>query len=80
MTSSDAAASLTSSTPRSDELPIVTWLSMVKRGPSYAVIRAKSCGKELIDTEVLHGPLSRKAAAAALRVALAREFVLNRGS
>lgn len=59
--------------------PSVVWLSLVKTKGGYAVLKATTVGKELDGVEVLHGPLGRTAASAALRTEMARAFLLGRG-
>ena len=61
------------------ELPTVVWLSLVKAKGGYAVLRAATVGKAVEKVEVLHGPLPRAAASAALRTEMARAFLLGKG-
>lgn len=61
------------------ELPTVVWLSLVKAKGGYAVLRAATVGKAVEKVEVLHGPLPRTAASAALRTEMARSFLIGKG-
>ena len=60
-------------------LPSVPWLSLVKAKGGYAVLKAMTLGREVTGVEVLHGPLPRAAASAALRTEMARAFLLGKG-
>jgi len=60
-------------------LPTVGWLSLVKAKGGYAVLKATTLGREVTGVEVLHGPLPRAAASAALRTEMARAFLLGKG-
>jgi len=60
-------------------LPSVPWLSLVKAKGGYAVLKATTLGREVTGVEVLHGPLPRAAASAALRTEMARAFLLGKG-
>ena len=60
-------------------LPSVPWLSLVKAKGGYAVLKATTLGREATGVEVLHGPLPRAAASAALRTEMARAFLLGKG-
>ena len=60
-------------------LPLVPWLSLVKAKGGYAVLKATTLGREVTGVEVLHGPLPRAAASAALRTEMARAFLLGKG-
>ena len=60
-------------------LPSVPWLSLVKAKGGYAVLKATTLGREVTNLEVLHGPLPRAAASAALRTEMARAFLLGKG-
>ena len=60
-------------------LPAVPWLSLVKAKGGYAVLKATTLGREVTNLEVLHGPLPRAAASAALRTEMARAFLLGKG-
>lgn len=60
-------------------VPTIRWLSMVKTKGGYAVLSAASTGRELQSVEVLHGPLNRTAASAALRTEMARAYLLGKG-
>lgn len=60
-------------------LPEVSWLSLVRSKGGYAVLKATTLGREVQNIEVLHGPLSRTAASAALRTEMARAFLIGRG-
>lgn len=60
-------------------LPTVVWLSLVKTKGGYAVLKATTLGREVTGVEVLHGPLPRAAASAALRTEMARAFLLGKG-
>jgi len=62
-----------------DCLPTVPWLSLVKAKGGYAVLKAMTLGREVTGVEVLHGPLPRAAASAALRTEMARAFLLGKG-
>jgi hypothetical protein len=61
------------------EVPTIRWLSMVKTKGGYAVLAASSSGRELQTVEVLHGPLGRAAASAALRTEMARAYLVGKG-
>ena len=61
------------------ELPTVVWLTLVKAKGGYAVLRASTNGKAVEKVDVLHGPLPRAAASAALRTEMARAFLLGKG-
>jgi hypothetical protein len=61
------------------EVPTIQWLSLVKTKGGYAVLAASSTGREIQDVEVLHGPLGRAAASAALRSEMARAYLLGKG-
>lgn len=65
--------------PSGDGLPAVAWLSLVKAKGGYAVLKATTLGREVTGVEVLHGPLPRAAASAALRTEMARAFLLGKG-
>jgi hypothetical protein len=54
-------------------------LSLVKAKGGYAVLKATTLGREVTNLEVLHGPLPRAAASAALRTEMARAFLLGKG-
>lgn len=60
-------------------LPSIPWLSLVKAKGGYAVLKATTLGREVTGVEVLHGPLPRAAASAALRTEMARAFLLGKG-
>lgn len=60
-------------------LPSIGWLSLVKAKGGYAVLKATTVGKEVTGVEVLHGPLGRAAASAALRTEMARAFLVGKG-
>ena len=60
-------------------LPTIGWLSLVKAKGGYAVLKATTLGREVTGVEVLHGPLPRAAASAALRTEMARAFLLGKG-
>ena len=60
-------------------LPLVPWLSLVKAKGGYAVLKAVTLGREVQSIEVLHGPLGRTAASAALRSEMARAYLVGRG-
>lgn len=60
-------------------LPEVSWLSLVKAKGGYAVLKATTVGREVQNIEVLHGPLSRTAASAALRTEMARAYLVGKG-
>jgi len=60
-------------------LPSIPWLSLVKAKGGYAVLKAVTLGREVTGVEVLHGPLPRAAASAALRTEMARAFLLGKG-
>jgi hypothetical protein len=60
-------------------LPAITWLSLIKTKGGYAVLKATTLGREVTGVEVLHGPLPRAAASAALRTEMARAFLLGKG-
>ena len=60
-------------------LPLVPWLSLVKAKGGYAVLKAVTLGREVQSVEVLHGPLGRTAASAALRSEMARAYLVGRG-
>jgi hypothetical protein len=60
-------------------LPTIGWLSLVKTKGGYAVLKATTFGREVTNVEVLHGPLGRAAASAALRSEMARAFLLGKG-
>ena len=60
-------------------VPTIRWLSMVKTKGGYAVLAASTLGREVKDVEVLHGPLNRTAASAALRTEMARAYLLGKG-
>jgi hypothetical protein len=61
------------------EIPTIRWLSMVKTKGGYAVLSASTAGREIQGVEVLHGPLNRTAASAALRTEMARAYLLGKG-
>lgn len=61
------------------ELPTVVWLTLVKAKGGYAVLKASTVGKTVEKVDVLHGPLPRAAASAALRTEMARAFLLGKG-
>jgi hypothetical protein len=61
------------------EIPTIRWLSMVKTKGGYAVLSASTAGREIQNVEVLHGPLNRTAASAALRTEMARAYLLGKG-
>ena len=61
------------------EVPTIRWLSMVKTKGGYAVLAASTAGREIQNVEVLHGPLNRTAASAALRTEMARAYLLGKG-
>jgi len=61
------------------EVPTIRWLSMVKTKGGYAVLSASTAGREIQTVEVLHGPLNRTAASAALRTEMARAYLLGKG-
>jgi hypothetical protein len=61
------------------EVPTIRWLSMVKTKGGYAVLSASTAGREIQSVEVLHGPLDRTAASAALRTEMARAYLLGKG-
>ena len=60
-------------------VPTIGWLSLVKTKGGYAVLKATTAGREIQNVEVLHGPLPRAAASAALRTEMARAFLLGKG-
>ena len=60
-------------------LPTVVWLTLVKAKGGYAVLKASTVGKAVEKVDVLHGPLPRAAASAALRTEMARAFLLGKG-
>jgi len=62
-----------------DSLPTVPWLSLVKAKGGYAVLHATTEGKVVTSVRVLHGPLGRAAASAALRTEMARAFLVGKG-
>jgi hypothetical protein len=62
-----------------DSLPTVAWLSLVKAKGGYAVLHATTEGKAVTSVRVLHGPLGRAAASAALRTEMARAFLVGKG-
>lgn len=62
-----------------DNVPTIRWLSMVKTKGGYAVLAASTAGREIQNVEVLHGPLNRTAASAALRTEMARAYLLGKG-
>jgi len=62
-----------------DCLPTVPWLSLVKAKGGYAVLHATTEGKVVTSVKVLHGPLGRAAASAALRTEMARAFLVGKG-
>lgn len=56
------------------------WLSMTKAPTGgFVVLKATLVGREVQNVEVLAGPLGRGAAAAALRVEVARTFLVGKG-
>jgi hypothetical protein len=61
------------------EVPTIRWLSLVKTKGGYAVLAASSAGREIQEVEVLHGPLGRAAASAALRTEMARAYLVGKG-
>ena len=61
------------------EIPTIRWLSMVKTKGGYAVLSASTAGREIQNVEVLHGPLNRTAASAALRTEMVRAYLLGKG-
>ena len=75
----DVAANGLSTHEDASTLPTVGWLSLVKAKGGYAVLKATTLGREVTGVEVLHGPLPRAAASAALRTEMARAFLLGKG-
>jgi hypothetical protein len=76
------AAGVTAVPPGSTEpgeVPTIRWPSMIKTKGGYAVLGASSSGREIQTVEVLHGPLNRTAASAALRTEMARAYLLGKG-
>jgi hypothetical protein len=76
------AAGVTAVPPGSTEpgeVPTIRWLSMIKTKGGYAVLGASSSGREIQTVAVLHGPLNRTAASAALRPERARAYLLGKG-
>jgi len=61
------------------EVPTIRWLSLVKTKGGYAVLSASTAGREIQNVEVLHGPLPRAAASAALRTEMARAYLVGKG-
>lgn len=61
------------------KLPLVPWLTLVRHKGGYAVLKAHTLGKEVVEVTVLHGPMARTAASAALRTEMARAFLLGKG-
>lgn len=59
--------------------PRLTWISMAKVAGGFAVLKATTCGHDVLGVEVLAGPMNRGGASAALRVETARQFLVGRG-
>ena len=59
--------------------PVLTWISMSKVAGGFAVLKATTCGHDVLGVEVLAGPMNRGGASAALRVETARQFLVGRG-
>jgi hypothetical protein len=59
--------------------PVLTWISMSKVAGGFAVLKATTCGHDVLGVEVLAGPMNRGGATAALRVETARQFLVGRG-
>lgn len=80
----DTAALMPSSTtgeetPAGSLAPRLTWISMSKVAGGFAVLKATTCGHDVLGVEVLAGPMNRGGASAALRVETARQFLVGRG-
>jgi hypothetical protein len=52
---------------------------MAKVAGGFAVLKATTCGHDVLGVEVLAGPMNRGGASAALRVETARQFLVGRG-
>jgi len=52
---------------------------MSKVAGGFAVLKATTCGHDVLGVEVLAGPMNRGGASAALRVETARQFLVGRG-
>lgn len=59
--------------------PVLSWISLAKVAGGFAVLKASTRGHDVLGVEVLAGPLGRGAASAALRVEVARQFLVGRG-
>ncbi len=66
-------------TPVGSPAPRLTWISMAKVAGGFAVLKATTCGHDVLGVEVLAGPMNRGGASAALRVETARQFLVGRG-
>ncbi len=66
-------------TPAGSPAPRLTWISMAKVAGGFAVLKATTCGHDVLGVEVLAGPMNRGGASAALRVETARQFLVGRG-
>ena len=77
----DASEAVNGPTTHADNdcLPTVPWLSLVKAKGGYAVLHATTEGKVVTSVRVLHGPLPRATASAALRTEMARAFLVGKG-
>lgn len=60
-------------------VPVLAWISLAKVAGGFAVLKASTRGHDVLGVEVLAGPLGRSAASAALRVEVARQFLVGRG-
>ena len=67
------------SAPSGSPAPRLTWISMAKVAGGFAVLKATTCGHDVLGVEVLAGPMNRGGASAALRVETARQFLVGRG-
>lgn len=59
--------------------PTMQWLSLAKVLGGYAVLKASTRGHDVLGVEVLAGPMARGGASAALRVEMARAFLVGKG-
>lgn len=78
----DAAALMPSTTGEETTTggaPTLTWVSLAKVAGGFAVLKATTCGHDVLGVEVLAGPMNRGGASAALRVETARQFLVGRG-
>jgi hypothetical protein len=78
-TEAESVTTVPSGSNQPSEVPTIRWLSMVKTKGGYAVLSASTAGREIQNVEVLHGPLNRTAASAALRTEMARAYLLGKG-